>query len=272
MSKHVSLFKLYLVNFAIYGAIFIFAFTFGLLALSRKVNSFVYSEQPILLNVYKPELIISNSVAGRAKNVNVKAGQRVKKGDMLIQLIDPSTDAKRQTLASVSAQNISAFTELKVLEANQELLELTAPQDGVIYQVAVAEGSYLSQNTPAITLHGNDNIKLASRVSPTEYKQLTSNEEYQAFSPRFGQTYKVVMEGAGRVIPANQQEEAKYELQFTFADPYEGPAFIQGEGLQLVSKSDAEVSKTLAEWMVGLVRAYVGIKPDDDTKALTNSQ
>lgn len=266
MSKNASLFKLYLTNFVIYSAIFVFAFAFGLLALSRKVNSFVYSEQPILLNVYKPELVISNSVAGRVKSVNVKAGQRVKQGDLLIEMKDPSTDAKRQSLASVSAQNISALTELRVLEANQELLELRAPQDGVIYQVAVAEGSYLSQNTPAITLHGNDNIKLSSRVSPTEYKQLTSNEEYQAFSPRFGQTYKVIMEGAGRVIPANQQEEAKYELQFTFADPYEGPAFIQGEGLQLVSKSDTEVSKTLAEWMVGLLQAYVGMKPDTAEK------
>jgi|GEM_PF-1355450 len=261
MKKNVQILRLYILNIVVYLAVFAGASALSIFALTRKIDSFSGSQNKIIFNVIKPEINISNTVPGRVDKILVKEGQRIKKDDLLIVLSDAATKAKLDTLNQISATNVSAQTEAKVIQATQSFYQIHAPQDGVIFRINVTEGTYLNQNSTIMVVYGNENIKLLGHVGLQDYTKFSGTNSFEMFSPRFAQNFQTTLEGAGRVIPGTQYDEAKYELQFNFADQNEGAAFIQGEGLQLVSKTDTSASVSSADKIANIVREFVaGIK------------
>lgn len=257
MKKQFELLKLILLNVFVYGGVFCIAALLAIFALTRKIDSFSQSQTQIIFNIVKPEINIYNSVQGKVDKILVQEGQRVTKDTLLIQLSDPATTAKLAALGTVSKNNASALAEEKVIQSLQPFYEVRAPQDGVISQINTSVGSYLNQNSIMLVMYGNENVKLTGRVSLQDYIKFSGNNSFEMFSPRFGQNYQAILEGAGRVVPGTKYEEAKYELQFHFADPNEGAELIQGEGLQLVSKTDTSSSLTAAERIAKLFREFV---------------
>lgn len=257
MKKQIALFELYVMNAIIYTSVFFAALGLSVFALARKINSYDGSQNPIILNVKKPEIVITNPVSGRIDEIDVQAGQRIHKGDLLIKLSDPSNAAKLATLKQIAPNNVSAMTEAKVLEANQSFYQIYAPSDGVIYQINVTAGSFINQNTQILVMYSNDDIRLVGDVNAQIYDQLSKEQSITVSSYRFGQNYQVELDGAGRVIPATQFEESKYELQFHFADLNEGAAFIQGEGLQVVDVANSDSSTSTAQEIANYVKAFV---------------
>jgi multidrug efflux pump subunit AcrA (membrane-fusion protein) len=217
--------------------VFVVALSLSTLALTRRLNSYEASQSPLLLHIEKDEIVITNSVSGRVDKVLVSPGQHIKKGDLLVQLNDEITDAKLSTLDEIAKDNTSARTEAMLLRAQSPQFELRAPRDGVVYKVSVVEGSYLSGNTPVVTMFSDSNVKLLGTVSPEQYVDLQKEKKLDAFSSRREQIYSVKLEGVSRVLPPTQDSASKYELYFNFINPDDATAFIQGENLDVVAKS-----------------------------------
>lgn len=230
--------KLLLINMTYVIVMFAAAFLISTLALTRRINSYESSLQPISLNVQKEEISITNSVSGRVESIKVVNGQHVRKNDVLVLLYDDASSARLKALKSVEGENISAKAEAKVIQAKESQYVIRAPRDGVIYKILVNEGSYAREESELLTLFADDNVKLVGYMNVTQYSQLDKNRELSVFSQRFEEEYGVVLEGAGRVISATQSESAKYELQFAFMDQTEGAAFIQGEALSVIVGSE----------------------------------
>lgn len=223
------------VNTFYFVAVFALALAIASQALARRVNTYEITKQPLLFSVSKEKVVISNAVTGRVDEVPVTIGQHVRKGDLLVRLSDDTLAKRLDTLRNVSEDNLSARTELELLQTQTQAYEIRAPRDGVIYQIDVAEGSYLNSSTAVLTLFADTNVKLVGSVSPTQYAEIQKNKDLDVYADRFEQVYKVTFQGVGRVVPGNRYDESKYEVQFRFADDEDGAAFIEGETLEVVS-------------------------------------
>lgn len=255
MKRHTIL--RFIINSFYFVLVFGVALAVATLALTRKINSYQASRQPILFNIKKQEIVITNSVNGRLEKLSVTPGQHVNKGDLMAQLVDETIDSKLSSLESVSTDNLSARTEAQILKAQKPQYEIRAPRDGVIYRIDVAEGTYLNQTTPMLVLFADQDIKLVGYVNAENYAKIQKDKTLDVYSPRFGQVYSIVLEGAGRVIPATQYAESKYELQFRFVDPDEGTAFIQGEGLEVISETKQDTAMTPADRIAQFWNSFI---------------
>lgn len=225
-----------ILNGLYFSLVLIVAVTIATQALARRVNSYEATKQPLFFSVEKERIIISNSVTGRVDMVAVTTGQHVKKGDLLIQLADDSLAQKLASLESFAEENLSAKTELELLKAKASEYEIRATRDGVVYQIQAAEGSYLTMNSPLLILFADSNVKVTGMVNQVQYAEIQKNKDLDVFSPRFEQVYSISFEGVGRVQPATNYEESKYEVKFRFSSQNEGAAFIDGENLEVVSR------------------------------------
>lgn len=209
-------------------------------ALARRVNTYEATKTPLFFAVEKERVLISNSVTGRVEEVTVTTGQHVRKGDLLVRLADDTLGMRMSSLEELAEENLSAKTELALLQAKASEYELRAPRDGIVYQIQAAEGSYLTTNSPVLILFADSNVKVSGMVNQIQYAEIQKNKNIDVFSPRFEQVYSVSFEGVGRVQPATNFEESKYEIKFRFTNTDEGAAFIDGEGLEVVAKDTGD--------------------------------
>jgi multidrug resistance efflux pump len=226
-------------NTLYFAVVFLVALAIATQALARRVNTYEATRKPLFFSVEKERVILSNSVTGRVESVAVVTGQHVRKGDLLVQLADDSMTGRLQALKELAEENISAKTELALLEARLPDYQILAPRDGVIYQIQAAEGSYLTMNSPVLMLFADSNVKIIGTVNQEQYAEIQTSKDMDVYGPRFEQVYKISFEGVGRVQSSNQSEE-RYEVKFHFSDPNEGAAFIDGEGLEVVAKNTGD--------------------------------
>ena len=248
-----------LVTILLNGGYFLVVFTVALaistLALARRLNSYQANETPFSLQVQKEEVVLKNTVAGQVKTINVKTGEHVKKGDILVQLTDQGTNAKIEILERIGANNVSALTEAEVLKSLVPQLEIRAPRDGIIYKVQVVEDMYVQHNSELIVLFSDDNVRLIGMVPPEQYLDLLKQKKLDVFSSRREQVFGVKLEAVSRVIPATQYQPSVYELYFQFVNVKDAASFIQGESVDVVAKT----------------REDVGFKPGKRIQAFWNS-
>lgn len=235
---------IFFTNVGYFLLVLFFALALATLALTRKLNSVDTSRYILLLTVSKEQEQISNSVVGRVDKVNVQPGQSVKKGDVLIEMSDAATAAKLKTLQRVT-DNVSAQTEASVLKSQLSQYKIIASKDGVIYKIMVSEGSYLSTQMPVIELFSNGNTKLLSQVTALQYADLQKQVKLNAYSSRLEQLYNIELEGVSKVLAIDEKTgEPRYEISFHFTNPEDGNSFIQGENMDVVSRSrDDEMFK-----------------------------
>lgn len=235
VTHHVSRFVLNSIYFII---VFVAALAISTLALTRRLNSYESTRSPLLLRVDKEEITMSNSVVGRVSKVYVKAGQHVKKGELLVELYDEAAQAKITTLEQFAKDNLSARTEASALKAQNSQFEVRSPRDAIVYKVDAVEGtSYLPLNSTLVTLFADTNIHLTGDVTIEQYADIQKQKKLDVYSSRLEQIFSVEYEGISKVLPPTGQESTKYELVFHFADSNEGNAFIQGENLEVVART-----------------------------------
>lgn len=237
MKEKQNTFIAFILNSGYFLIIFLIALAISTLALARRLNSYQSSNTPFVLQIQKDEVELTNTVAGRVKEVFVKPGQHFKKGDLLIQLADEATEAKIETLERLARENVSARTELEVLKTLTPQYEVRAPQDGIVYKVHVVEDTYLQNNSNMITMFSDDDVKLIGLVSPEQYAEILKQKRLDVFSSRREQIFGVKLEAVSRVIPATQHQASEYELYFQFVNPEDAASFIQGESVNVVAKT-----------------------------------
>lgn len=207
------------------------------LALTRRMNRFQLTEKPIVLTVKKTEITVPNTVSGRIESVMVKEGQQVEKGETLARLVDETAQKKLEQLRVSAKDNISAETEAKVLETQQEAYLIRSPRRGVVYAISAPEGTTVTTLTPLFTLFADDDIRLSASVDTRTYTRLITSRTMDVYSPRLGQIYSIELIGPGKVEQDPVSGDSRYEVLFRFSDPQEGGAFIQGEGLEIVQET-----------------------------------
>jgi multidrug resistance efflux pump len=238
------------INIFYFVVIFAAALALSTLALVRKVNSYEASREPLFFSVQKEQIVITSPVSGRLDEVMVKTGQHVKKGDKLAHLADESLDLKIRVLEESGADNLSASTEAQVLRAQKEQFEIKAPKDGVIYKIDSASGSYLGTSSPILTMFSDEKVKLEGLLNPVQYADIQKNKQLDVYSPRFQQVYRIELEGVGKVFAGEGYNQSKYEVVFRFGDPDEGPAFLEGESLEVIAKKKDDESKRPTDLVV----------------------
>ncbi len=217
-----------------FGVVLLISFGIATQALARKVNTYDATKTPLLFSVEKERVLVSNSVAGRVDELPVVAGQHVHKGDLLVRLVDDGLRQRMDSLRSLAGENLSARTELALLEARIPDYEIRATRDGVIYQIQASEGSYLMMNSSVLVLFADNNVRVSGTVNKEQYAEIQKNRDLNVYSQRFEQIYGISFEGVGRVQTTAESGE-RYEVRFRFQDPDEGAAFIDGESLEVVS-------------------------------------
>lgn len=228
-----------LLNIFYFCLVFLFALALTTLSLARRINSFESTQQPLLVNIDKEDIIITNTISGKIEEVFVNEGDHVNQGDLLVRMEDPNAQARIESLEAFS-DNLSARTEANLLRAQVSQSEIRAPRDGVVYKILVGEGANLNLNTSVITLFADDNLRLTGVVNPDQYAEIQKNRSLSAYSPRLEQVYDLEVEGVGRVHPATDHEASKYELILRFAREDEGAVFLEGESLEITSLRNNE--------------------------------
>lgn len=233
----------YFLNTAYFVGVLLIALAISTQALARRVNTYEATRKPLFFSVEKEQVEVTNSVTGRVDYVAVTTGQHVSKGDLLVRLVDDSLSQRIASLESFAETNLSAKTELEVLKARLSEYEIRAARDGVIYSIDAVEGSYLNSNSSILTLFADSNVKVVGILDQSQYAEIQNNRQLDVYSPRFEQVYNISFEGVGRVVdPKEGSNSANYEVKFKFTDPNEGPAFIDGERLEVISgNGDEEV-------------------------------
>lgn len=241
--------KKYLVNSLYIVVVFLVVFFVATQALVRKINTYTLSENLLFLTVDKPDVSISNTIAGKVSEVLVKSGDHVHEGDVLMRLSDESTETRIEVLRAMARENLSANTELQLLQARLDEYEVRAPRDGVIYEILVTKGSFIQGGNTVMTLFADDEIRLIGSIRPDQYPLIEKNRGITVFSPRLGQAYTVLFQGVGKVkeeapfITAEGTEvvqEEKYEISFVLKDEEQGVSFIEGERLEVVPANRSE--------------------------------
>lgn len=233
--------KNFLINTFYFGFVLLVAGIVATQAIARKVNTYNSTQSPFFLTVDKEELILSNSVSGRVDQVFVKAGDHVKKDDLVVKLVDDSLQGRIDSLSSLVEDNLSARTELALLQSRSKEYEIKAPRDGVIYSINAAEGSYLNISYPVATLFLDQNVKLVGTLDKRQYARIQKERELNIYSPRLEQVFRASFSGVGKVLASEKTDDSMYETFFRFADEEEGLAFIEGESLEVISN---EISKS----------------------------
>ncbi len=233
--------KEHFINFVYFAGVFIFALLVTTQALARKVNTFQSMTSPIFFYVDKQDVAIVSRVQGQVEKILVSPGQHVNKGDLIMQIDMTAYNEKISALESVARDNLSAKTELKMLKRERDAFYIYAPQDGIIYSIDTAEGSFVAIGATMATLFADRDARLITYVTPIQYMELQSKQAINVYSSRLKQAFKVKLDGIGKVtddyqgVGNNLKKVRKYELIFRFDNPDDGAVFIEHESLQFVN-------------------------------------
>ena len=238
--------KEYVANTLYFIAIFAFSMTVATQALARKVNTFQTMTSPIFFYVDKQDITVVSTTTGQIKELLVSPGQYVNKGDLMMTVDMTTYNKKIEALEKVAANNLSARTELNMLKEKKDSFNIYAPQNGVVYQIQVSEGSYVGIGTQVATLFADSDARLITYVTPAQYTELQSKTNISVYSKRLEQAFAVKLNGIGKVTDDyqnvggnNTKRLRKYELIFRFVNPEDGAVFIEQESLQFINVVNA---------------------------------
>lgn len=197
--------------------------------------------------------MLSAQSSGAVKLVNVKSGQVVKKGDLLVEL---DSDVERATLKASEAQlpiarlTYQRYTNLfrsksvsqqeldnakatydqlvaniESLKANIERRQIYAPFNGVAGIVKVNEGQYVTTGNEIVRVEDTSSMKIDFSISQNELDRLYIGQKVTATADaRLGETFSAKVTA---IEPAVNKSTGLIDLQATF-DPEDGKKLLSG--------------------------------------------
>lgn len=132
------------------------------------------------------EVTLRFGTSGIVKKIEVKEGERVKKGQVLAMLDSPSQQAQllqaKNNYEEAKLEGIKSKIEEKRLsyEAAYENYEKTlikAPCDGEVTDIAVYEGDSVSSSTPIISLINRDRMYVDVDVDEVDIRKVAPGQE-----------------------------------------------------------------------------------------------
>lgn len=188
--------------------------------------------------------MLSAEAAGTISRVLVKSGQRVKKGDVLVELDSnvemanlraaeaqlPALRLTYQRYANlIKSQSVSqieldkakaAFEQMSAninaLRASIDRRKILAPFDGVTGIVQVNEGQFISPGTAIVRVEDNSSMKVDFSISQNQLEQLFIGQKVTATSDaKTGETFLAKVTA---IEPAVNAATGLIDVQATFED------------------------------------------------------
>lgn len=148
--------------------------------------------------------IIGKNVSGTVKKIYVKNGDRVKKGDLLAELVNDSL-----SLQTANARLNLEKARLNLNDSSTQLAydTITAPFSGRIVGLETKAGDEVSKGAGLATLQDDSQLVFDMPVDSATAKKVSLNQKVEVFFPDRGDTVE------GRVIVKNSQPVAGYNGQ-----------------------------------------------------------
>ena len=204
------------------------------LSITRKVNSFHENNRFLDFIVDKEDIVITNAIPGRVNEILVKPGDRVRSGDVLVEIVDEGLLAKLEGLSASEDFNTSAKTEADLIRSQLDQFKIRAPRDGVIYDINNVVGANLSINTPVMTMYADNGVRLKTNMTQEQLDQIQRVNTLDVLSPRFEQVYQVEYLSVGKATYDRTTAVNTYEVYFSFTDKSVGAVFLEGEVLEVI--------------------------------------
>ncbi|WP_336367865.1 efflux RND transporter periplasmic adaptor subunit [Marinobacter sp. C2H3] len=156
---------------------------------------------------------LTTEVSGRVVEIHLKAGQRVRKGDLLLRLDDRQAradlaeieaqlaDARRQLARASQLRSNNSIAESQVdalktavdvalaqrqaARVRLDNLTLKAPFDGVVGLSDLSPGAYLTAGTPITTLDNTDRLELNFAIPERFLGQVAAGQAVRGTSPAY---------------------------------------------------------------------------------------
>lgn len=197
--------------------------------------------------------MLSSQASGTIKRINVKSGQPVRKGDVLVELDNAVEEAtlkaseaqlpsvrltyqrytnliKSQSVSQTELDNAKAaydqlLASINSLKATIERRKIVAPFDGVTGIVQVNEGQYISAATEIVRVEDISAMKVDFSVSQNDLENLHIGQKVTATSDaRLGETFAAKVTA---IEPAVNRSTGLIDVQATF-EPEDGKKLLSG--------------------------------------------
>lgn len=238
-------------NGIFFTAIVLIAVTVATIALTKRVNenNAQYSNN-ITGTVVKQTIPVLTFTKGIVQEINVKTGQEVKKGDILVRLDNPVIRSKK-TILEKYTDNVSAQAEAKVADEELKNLIIVSPVNGMIGDIEVAEASTVDDFSKLLTIHSNENIRFLVKLTAEQYQMVKNSKEIKAYSKRLNQNFSITIE----MLEPDQKatlnfEEKKIGVFFRLTDQYAASALLNNEDLEINFDNNKEKVKKPIDYFV----------------------
>lgn len=204
------------------------------IALTKKVDDYLTQYKYSLSgSVVKQAIPVMSYTKGVIEKINVKIGDEVKKGDVLVVLSNPALQGELGALKQFPS-NVSAQTQAKVDEQQLKALTITAPDSGIVGDIAVSEKYSVDSFTKLLTLYSNKNIQFLANLTIDQYQAVKHSSKIEAYSPRLGQNFAITPSIVNPNIkqPLNFDQK-KISLYFNFNNQDEAISLLNNEDLYL---------------------------------------
>lgn len=222
-----------ILNILFFSVVVISAFAVSTIALTKKVNEYRAQEQRgISATVIKQQLPIVSFSSGYVKKIYAKEGKEVKKNDLLVEIDNPVLKGKVLALQNYP-DNVSAQTEAKVAEEEMKGLNVYAPVDGFVSDVAVTDGSPVETFSKLMTVYSNENVEVLADLTDDQYLQTQQMHELKVYSKRLNQDFVVVPDVLRPDTKTNGLQTKQIGLYLVFKDPTAAKSLLNNEDVQL---------------------------------------
>ncbi len=234
----------YFLNIIFFTVIILVVIAISTIALTKKVNE--YRDQyknGISGTVEKNSIPVMSFTKGVISTINIKTGDEILEGDILIELNNPSLENEIEALKKFP-KNESAQTQLGLYEQELENLIISAPIDGIVGEVLLTEGAPVDEFVKLLTIYSNDDIKLIAELTIEEYQAVKRATKIFAFSKRLNQSFEIIPD----ILNPDTKTPLKFEEKkigqfFKFANEADAVSLLNNEDLTIQLESP-EVKQT----------------------------
>lgn len=206
------------------------------IGLTKKIDD--YQKQNTLgitATVEKKDVPIIALNRGLIKFLHVKEGDRVRKGDLLVEITNPIIEEQIKSLAAYP-DNVSARTQIAVAEAELSYNKLFAPVDGVIGSLNVTTDSPVDEYSQIMGVFSDDDTKLLTYLTIEQYLEAEKISRIPVYNPRLDQIFYASPDSlkpnqVNPDLPKEQSNKIAYYLKLTNAK--ETSSLINGEQLEV---------------------------------------
>lgn len=203
------------------------------IALTRKVNQSQTNLNSLSGTVVKEKVVVLTLTRGIVNVIQVKNGQPVRKGDVLVKMSNPVLENNFKVYQE-RTDNESAQTEANIAKVSLDNLTIKSPVDGVVGELYTAEGSSVDEFSKVMLIYSSKDMRLQADLTGPQYQKIQKLSKVNAYSARLNQDFTIVP-GLIRADEkaTNGTNEKKIGLYFSFANENQAAALVHNEDLTL---------------------------------------